>query len=771
MITRRDVNNIATANTLDFLNELHATGVDLDDNSIEILKKHGYIKVVDDLLKNDRNKDAVINNPNITGKGQAQEDTIIEIVSSDEVIQDVISSEEYDRIIEGRSEVIYSGKKIDINKDEWMPESVVRHEKDFIEWIDSINNDGFLRQKSYRKFSLYCQQAHQWLSENDTLSNHDTEEDRDEYMQQEIERCAQNTLYFLNKYLQLKESTIVVGMRQYVATKAHEIMVYLFDAGYSFYLGKPRQMAATSTLGGCALAKTLFKKNHYLKFITQDKEKGEEIFEDKIKYPFSELPLWMRPDVRNDRDNKFALGHKEQKGDREGVNSKIDVVAPTPTAVSGGTPSVAMIDEAGNINILSKIIEDARPTMFGADPTTGKVKMMRQIIVWGTGGEMNGGGKAFEREMMAAISGWKERKFSSGIVPIFFDWTARPGMTKEMYDSEKEVYYGKEGVDAEQSRILFRQQYPSSIGDMFLTTSKTLVPQDFISDQEQRILKTPHILRTKVGYFEPIYGNIVQPEGSDTPFNVVGATFIPVEITDPRQTVIIFQEPKEGWEYRYYQGTDPIASDTGTSKMASAIWDSYYNTVSAVVNYRNTNYREVYLQTMLLGVYYDTKKQIGVQELLEANIGKAYQQYKEYKGRFDTFVFNTELPDALQAGSGNIVGIDNRNIRNKLIIDRMFELIQAFGTKIYILDFFVQLKTFTCTVTDRGNETWGPVDRKHYQDDVLFAVTFAYICAQCYTHLSPINTMEQKRVGIKMVSSLTYDNNYNLVRRYKKVQE
>jgi hypothetical protein len=760
-------------NNLEFLYDLMQEGVPLEDEVIQQLKDKGFIeKTIEESTAKEGNVDwRMHNDPTITNSGTSPVDLMVDVVEDENVFNDgdVISEEDYRKIVEEKGAVIYSGTKIDISQKDWLPKSVIEHEKDFIEWIDSLNSQGITKMKNYRKFNLYLQQAYQWIAENKHLSDFSDEEDRENYKDQEIDRCAQNTLYFLNKYLQLKESTIVVGLRQYKATKAHEVIIFMLDSGYSFYIGKPRQMAATSTLGGCALAKTLFKKNHYLKFVTQDKLKGEEIFEDKIKYPFAELPYWMRPNVINDRDNKFALGNKEEKGSREGVNSKMDVVAPSKTAVSGGTPSIAMIDEAGNIPILTQIIEDARPTMFGMDPATGKQKLLRQIIVWGTGGEMEKGGKAFERELLSAMKAWKERKFGGAIIPIFFDWTARPGMTQEMYDSEKEYYYSKEGPDADESKILFRQQYPTCLEDMFLSSSKTLVSQDWINEQIDRILKTNPMTKPKYGYFEPVYGDVEQPEGSDVPYNIIGANFVPLGIGDPRTTTIIFQEPKIGWKHRYYQGTDPIASDTGMSNMASSIWDAHYNTISAVVNWRDNNYREVFLQSMLLGVYYDTEKQFGVKELLEANIGKAYQQYKEYKGRFDSLVFNSELPDTLQAGSGNMVGIDNRNIRNKLIIDKMFEMLQAFGGKIYIHEMFVQLKTFVCTLTDKGNETWGPMDRKHYKDDILFAAVFSYICAQCHSHIQPINTIEQKKSGVKVVSSLEYDKNYNLKRVYKRV--
>lgn len=770
----KKINASAKANQLDFLYDLHLNSVDIGESSKDLLRKNGYLKDFDkikEVVEKHFKDKGFHNDPTVVEGGPSEHDKNIDIIHEvDAPLSEIISDEAYRKLVEEKGSVIFSGKKIEISRTDWAPKSVNEHEQDFIEWIDSINA-GFATRGNYRKFNLYCQQAYQWIAENDSLSNYLDYEDRENYKDREIERCAENTLYFLNRYLKLKESTLAAGTRDYKAMEAQVILIYLFDCGYSVYLGKPRQIGATSTLGGCAIAKTMFKRNHFMKFVTESDTKGMEIFEDKIKYPFSEFPEWMRDESRNDSGHKIVLGTKDKKGDRGGTNSNIDVVAPSKTAVSGGTPQVAFIDEAGNISILTQIIEDARPTSFGLNEKTGKMERMRQIFVWGTGGEMERGGKAFERELMNAMKAWKERRFALGVVPLFFDWTSRPGITQEIYDQEKEVAYSKEGAEAEASRILFRQQYPSCIEDMFVTSAGTLVSQEYIATNLNRIFKTKAVMKPKYGYFEPIYGEIEQPEGSDVPFNIIGANFIPLSVGDPRASVTIFQEPKQGWRDRYFQGTDPIASDTGLSNMASSIWDNYYKTISAVVNYRISDYREVFLQTMLLGVYYDWEKGVGVPELIEANIGTAYKEYKTNKGRFDTLVFNTELPDQLKVGnnSGNQVGVDNKGARNKIIINLLTELILAFGEKIYIEIFWLQLKTFVSKATAKGNETWGPIDRKIYKDDVLFSSVFSYICAQCFPLLKPHKMEDDNKDKPKFISALDYDKNYNIIRVNKRV--
>lgn len=761
MSERTEIHKVVRENHLDFLYDLFTTNVPIGQENIDLLINHGYIEkneIPAHVEPSKRHK--AVRDRTVKTIKESVIDQHIEIVEEGANTETITEDENEKNIQDNPPE--RQGKK-EIHAKDWMPPSVINHDKYFVEWIDSINFLGFKNRKKYWRYNLYRQQAMDWLAEGGSVTHFSDPEEREEYKIREIQRCDENTLYFLNKYLKLKEGDMTSGSRDYEAKEAHMVICFLFDSHYSFYLGKPRQIAATSTLGGCGLKKILFSPNFFLKFITQDKLKGEEIFEDKIKYPFAELPDWMKPVVRNDRDNLFALGYKEQKGDREGANTKLQVVAPSKTAISGGSPSLSFIDEAGNIPILTQIIEDGNPTMYWMNPKTGQIEIKRQLVVWGTGGDMDKGGKAFEREFMAALKRWQERNFSSGIVPVFFDWTTRPGITQEFFDQKKAEFYSKEGPDAELSRVNFHQQYPTCIEDMFLSSAKTLVSQEYINGQLDRIRKHIHILRPKYGYFEPIYGQKPAAESSDTPFDIIGVNFIPTDDGDPRSSVIMFQEPKQGWKHRYYQGTDPIASDTGLSNMASAVWDNHYKTISCVVDYRVQDYKQVFLQCMLLGMYYEVEKQAGIHELLETNIGLAYRQYKENKGYGDTMVYNAELPAYLQTQSGNLVGIDNRGMRNKLIIDKLFEMIQAFGEKNYIEEFFGQLKTFICTVNAKGNESWGPMDRRYYKDDILFACVFAYICSLCYPDETPIKLDEErKRTTIR--HRLVYDANWKLTR-------
>jgi hypothetical protein len=645
-----------------------------------------------------------------------------------------------------------------ITKSDWIPESVLKHSPEFVAWINSMLYGYFPNMIEYKKYVIYKVQAWRWLQEDDTISSYHTEEGRREYVMREYARIAENSLYYVNKYGELKEGDIASGLVKYKAREHHAVICYLFDCGYNVIGGKGRQIGFTSIMGLLALKKMIFQSNYYIKFVTEDKDTGEEIFTDKIKYPFGALPKWMQPRVKSDSGTRFWLSDKSKKGEKGYPNSRIDVIAPKITAINGGSPQLALIDEIGNINILGGMLNEARPTMFWNNPITGKYELKRQIWMWGTGGKMDKGHGEYEKEWYRILGLWEAKQFDNGFVPLFFSWHCR--FDKYEYEKEKAWYYGaraqKLDIDLETSKTQFHQHYPSNFKDMFLTTASTLVARNIIEDGLERCRTLPTVLQPLYGYFEPIFDELdPAPPESDVPYRIIGANFIPIDDEDDfkKASVCIFQKPEQGWENRYYQGTDPIATETGHSKFASAIWDEYHKTISAVVNFRQQHdHKYTFLQGVLLGLYYDTGTGIktGVKELVEANIGTNYTDYKELKGYFTSLVFNSQLPSKVTGGS-RLIGIDNKGNRANAIIDFMTELLRNYHDRIYISVIFEQLTTFVQNLSKTGKEVWGPMNKFMHFDDVLYACTYAYICRQSHLNLYPV-----QKVAVTSRTKLRY---------------
>lgn len=759
-------------NQLDFLYKMYLDGIAIGNDNVEMLKKHRYIKPPKTEVTPAGPAIEKINEFGLKYSNEAntRADANIDIIELDPSVftshYDILTDTEFDIRRKSYGHV-FEGRKKEISSDEWKPESNTVHSPEFIDWINSINRFGFRNKVKYRKFTLYAQQAYTWLQENKTPRDFEHDDDRLEYIIEELRRCDENSLYFLNKYVYYKEGDDLSGRVKYIAAPAHEFLAYLNDCGYSVGLAKGRQMAATTTLMALDVHDMVFKPNFFIKFLTEDEDKAVEIFNDKLKFCFETLPQWMQPDVLNYRDNFFKLAKKgEEKGQTEGVGSKMEVVAAKRTAIAGGAPQKVKIDEAGNIKILGIIIGNIRPTMLFHDKRTNTLVMKRMLWFWGTGGETEKGGKAFETELMTIMKMWDELDFSAGIIPVFMDWTCRPGATQEDYDREKRVAYAKgsndQDPDSKRHITEFHQSWPTSLSDVFRTSAKMLIDEEFVEGSLTKILeikKSKNYSFPQYGYFEPIYDE-TRPtdEGSDVPFKIIGANFIPTSDMDRRASTMIFMHP-EKWENRYFQGTDPINTYTGLSKMSSTVWDKYFKCPVALLDWRIPDYNQVFLQTLLLGIYYDPKPiKTGIKELLESNVGLSYTQYKTTKGFDREFVLNYQIQPLMLQNRTSInegVGIDNKGARNTMIINFMFQMFKQYGDNFLLSRYFEQLKTFTCAISANGKEMWGPVNKKYFNDDALFGGVFSYICAElCFPELQPRNLTSESslyKVGYKLV--------------------
>ncbi len=743
---------------LEFLYGLYLSDCPLDRGRLDLLIRKGMISegdttncnydIVENLLhqyKNSERKDSkdLHLNRGISNRDLTLKEDIERIADSYVDIENDSGEKEY----EGVKDIEVSDWKIKRSSDGSWPE-------DFCQWIDSINR-GFGDRVMYKPFNMYVQQAYGWLSENGSINNFAHEDEQYDYARNEKQRCTINSLYFLNKYHSLKEGEISDGDRRYTAWKCQEVVCYLFDLGANLLIGKPRQIGFTSTIGGLGIKRTVFHKSYFTKFITHTLQKGEEIFEDKLKFPFYHLPYWMRPTVNNDRDNLIRLYYKPGKGSIGGVDSKLQVVSPTKTAINGGSPNLVMIDEVGLIDILSPMMNEGRPTLFWVNPKTNVMEMKRQLIGWGTGGEMDGGGHAFEREFRTALEAWNNRNFHYGIIPLFFDAYSKPGLTGNIYEQEKSFYYAK----GEKSKIQFHQAYPITLEDMFLISPDTIVDIEKINAQIQKIRNLPPTEGPQHGYLEPIFDkNVEYPDTFDVPYKPIGAKFVPTEDDSEYASIVVWQHPQSNWSNRYFQGTDPIFTESGHSKMASAIWDNVNKTVSAVMNFRTKDYRYCYLQAMLLGLYYDKQQ---TRNLVENNVGSGFMDYLEGRGYWKTLVPNKMIAPHLQNPMGGRIGIRKTGVSSKFILHKLQELLEVYYENLYIEELFLQLKTYVRKITPSGKETFKVENSKYYYDDVIDAIVYAYICGDSFTHLTPMGDEERKKK--KVGYRYTYDGEYNLI--------
>ncbi len=628
----------------------------------------------------------------------------------------------------------------------WRPShDEFNYPKEFVDWIDSINS-GWQNKKQFKPFTLYCKQADKWLKDKSTILDFDNEEDQYDWLVEEIQRCKDNTLYFCNKYGFIKEDKSQGGMLKYSAWEAQEVLLFLFDCGYSFMIGKARQIGFTTTMCLAGMKRVNLNKSYFIKFVTHSESKGIEIFRDKVKWTYTKIPDHIAQEVKNWTDKVMSFDKKGQKKGRdEGGASRFQVDSPQVDAINGGSPSAVFVDEIGLFDIFGEMMREGRPALFKYNPDTGKMTMQQQFMAWGTGGEMDKGGSVFESEFKMCLKQWKEGNYEYGIIPLFFNAYARRGVTDAHINNERKAYLALEGTKkGEIAKVQFHQHYPITVDDMFLRKSRTLVPISLCNQRLSDIYGKD--VPIEYGYFEPILDMSQPTPDLLTTHRIVGAEWI---VTKGREDVntsaVIVHHPPNGevWKKRWYQGTDPINSETGHSKMCSAIWDAYTNCVSSVVFHRDRKFKQTYLQVLLQSLYYDQQKKGGVKELIENNIGDMHLDFQEIHGFRNKFTAMTQLPDYFHTHSGKWFGISNKANTAPRIIAKTEEMLDTYAENIDIPWLWEQLKTFVekdlKSSTSHRQTRYQAADTRYDYDDAIFAVTFAYINAQAHARYEPEN--------------------------------
>lgn len=636
----------------------------------------------------------------------------------------------------------------EIPTEAWYPQhKEFEYPKEFVKWINSINS-GWQNKTKYEPLELYCKQAEEWLKDTSCIEDFDSEEDQMDWLIVELERCRVNSLYFCNKYGWIKEDKAPdgSGMLKYEAWEAQKVLLFLFDCGYSMMIGKARQIGFTTTMCLAGMKRVSLNKSYFIKFVTHSERKGVEIFRDKVKWAFSKLPNHMAMKVKNWTDNIMSFDRKgKEKGRDDGGGSRFQVDSPAIDAINGGSPSAVLIDEIGLFEIFGEMMREGRPALFKFNPETGKMTMQQQFIAWGTGGEMDKGGSVFEAEFKNCLQQWNEGNYSYGIIPVFMNAYARPGVDRAFIEEQKIAYMSLEGTKkGDEAKVQFHQHYPMTTDDMFIRKSKTLVPLHYCQKRLDEIYNKDKEI--EYGYFEPIFNPTQPTPDLITPFKVIGAKFIKTSGRDDASTTcMVASHPPVGevWINRWYQGTDPINSETGHSKMSSSIWDAYDNTVASVVFHRDRKFKETYLQVLLQSLYYDQEGSRGAMELLENNIGDMHLDFQEQMGFKHKFTAQASLPLYLQVQSGKWFGISNKVNTAPRIVAKMEEMLEAYGDQIDVPWLWEQLKTFTEKDLKSSNShrqtRYQAADLRYDYDDVIFSVVFSYINMLVHAKHEPEN--------------------------------
>ena len=419
------------------------------------------------------------------------------------------------------------------------------------------------------------------------------------------------------------------------------------------------------------------------------------------------------------------------------------------------------------------------------------------IITHNTGSSNNTGQGAFENDFKGILESWQGGEDTAGWVPVFFDWTCRPGMTRGFYEDRKKEYLRGQteetkGLTPAERLSLFYAHYPSKPDDAFMSTHKTLIPMEMIVRQQQRISEhcTKAGFAPEVGKMEPIYNESIEIHG-ELPFPglkphpIVGARWVPSSADDFEAPIKMFMPPQRNVANNCFQGTDPIANDGGFSRFSSAIWMAsaktegsgdnivHIPTVACMLNARTVFPHELFLQCALMGIYYANYGQKACKELVEINVGTRYTDFKcgPWLGLRESLLTRHQLPPAYKRGQAtNTYGIDlkgGKGSRKEDLYGDVTSLLRNWGHNIWYYDFWSQVRHISVESKEDGSVQWKTQNKNVYNDDMVYAVAYAELCCRAVNKMPELVSIDTPKYTTKRV--VVRDQNMNPHYQYVQV--
>lgn len=624
---------------------------------------------------------------------------------------------------------------------------------DFLKWCLSIN-PRFDEMIPYKPFYLFCEAARRWNLEPGGIEQFaEGSQEWIDYGLREMKRCSINRLYGLDRYITITDDS-KGGRRKYSASTPQAMIAYMESILVSTIIKKGRHAAITSTFNASDVFDLMLMPSFKGALITDDVgTTAKNIFLDKFVPTLKNMPKWFRPSdefghYAHEKDEKIILQFGKKKGgkaDKKMRVSSFSLVSGKDTqAVNGLTLTKLRIDEAQNVANVKKIIEERRPQMWAE--VDGMQRLVRMNAIWGTGNANGKNSAEFDDLYQQVKQQMIDGVNTGGMVALFFDGFCRPGVDKEHYYTEwQRVASGSDSSSKDKSaqdqKLIFASRFPLTDDDATAQNSDSILPMHVIKSHKDRII-TKLRGRIRRGRFEEIPDmDKPMPPGSDWPFFIKGVRFIEGGADNEILPVTMLFDREEGCYANYYQGTDPIQSFTGRSKMASNILAAsalHYiddnkrqmHVPASVcwVNMRHPNPVMNYKQCKLMGMYYANEGERACKELVEFNQGHDYVRFCESPAMLcgESIIHNYELPSIYQ-DSGNHPGLMMTSMSKGHVHADIIRFNDECGHNEYSLEYYNQLSHMVQGETNDGKIKFGTVDVEKYNDDLVFAKTFSYI--------------------------------------------
>jgi len=284
-------------------------------------------------------------------------------------------------------------------------------------------------------------------AKNNNLKKPNEEMEYTHYQVQELKRCAQDPIYFIKTYVKIQHP--IRGSIPFELYEYQENMITGFLENRHIVVLSARQTGKSTTSAMYLLWYAMFNFDKTI-LIAANKNKNAIEMIMRIRYAYENLPMWIKPGVKDDGWNKHEIGFDN--------DSRIVSTATSEDSGRGMSISLLFLDEFA---FVKSSIQDEFWTAIEPTLSTGGACIMTST----PNGDMN---------IYAQI--WRGAELgANGFIPIKIDWDQPPGRDEQF----KEEAIGRIG------QRKWNQEYECE----FLSSDALLIDSLYLSNITPAISK------------------------------------------------------------------------------------------------------------------------------------------------------------------------------------------------------------------------------------------------------------------------------------------
>lgn len=333
----------------------------------------------------------------------------------------------------------------------------------------------------------------------------------------EVLRCKTGFKYFINSYgyiMGKNDSGVQTGKIPFRLFPFQREVLDLIHGNEVSIILKARQLGISWIAAAYALWVCIFRRYQRVVIISVN-EIEAQVFLEKVKFLFDNLPEWMKPEVfkRNEKTLWFGKRISFDSDEVGGLNSRIDAVPASKNAGTSRSLNLLILDEAAKIEYVRLIWKSAQPALAATD---GHAVLISTMTTEPTGD--------FFEEV------WHESEAGKlNFVPYFIPYNKYPGRNREWLAKRM-----KDMPASERSRL--KQEHP-------------LTPEDAFQAMGGKFFDVDSVKWHKGHLSAPVFkGYLVEMDGAFEPRESDQGNLEIWEWPEPNEEYVWGGDPAEGIE-------------------------------------------------------------------------------------------------------------------------------------------------------------------------------------------------------------------------------